>query len=95
MHLVRIPVRFLRIGDSVLWGSPLELFCEIALRVRNESPFRHTFFYGYTNGWLGYLPTAKAFREGGYEPRTSPFTEQAEKDFGDGVIAFLQGIPRN
>ena len=93
--LVRVPVRFLRINDSVLWAGPIELFCEIAFRVRNESPFRHTFFLGYTNGWLGYLPTAEAFREGGYEPRTSPFTEQVEKDFGDGVVAFLHGMPRD
>ena len=57
-----------------MWGSPVELFCEIALRVRNESPFRHNFYFGYTNGWLGYLPTAEAFREGGYEPRTSVFS---------------------
>jgi hypothetical protein len=93
--LVRVPVRFLRINDSVLWATPNELFCEIAFRVRNESPFRHTFYVGYTNGWLGYLPTSQAFREGGYEPRTSPFTGQAEKDLGDAVVAFLDGMPRN
>jgi neutral ceramidase len=93
--MVRIPVRFLKINDTVLWGAPVELFCEISMRVRNESPFRHTFFFGYTNGWLGYLPTQQAFREGGYEPRTSPFTERAEKDFGDGVIRFIEGMPRN
>jgi hypothetical protein len=62
--LVRIPVRFLRINDTVLWGAPVELFCEIAMRVRNQSPFRYTFYLGYSNGWLGYLPTAQAFREG-------------------------------
>jgi hypothetical protein len=90
--LVKIPVRYLSIDDTVLWSAPVELFCEIAIRVRNESPFRNTFYYGYANGWLGYLPTAAAFREGGYEPRTSPFTEQVEKDFGDGVVTFLQGF---
>jgi neutral ceramidase len=93
-NLVRIPVRFLRVADTVLWGAPVEMFCEIAFRVRDESPFRNTFFYGYTNGWLGYLPTAAAFAEGGYEPRTSPFTPQVERDFGDAVVSFLQSIPR-
>jgi len=92
--LVRIPVRVLRINDAVLWGSPVELFCEIALRVRHESPFRHTFYFGYSNGWLGYLPTAQAFQEGGYEPRTSPFSERVERDYSDGVITFIQGLPR-
>jgi hypothetical protein len=92
--LVRIPVRVLRINDTVLWGSPVELFCEIALEVRRDSPFRHNFFFGYMNGWLGYLPTAQAFREGGYEPRTSPFSEQVERDYTEGVIKFIQGLPR-
>ncbi len=93
-NMVRIPVRFLRIADTVLWGAPVEMFCELAFRARNESPFRNTFFYGYTNGWLGYLPTEAAFAEGGYEPRTSPFTPQVERDFGDAVVSFLQSIPR-
>ena len=95
VDLVRVPLRVLRINDAVMWGSPVELFCEIALRVRAESPFRHNFFFGYMNGWLGYMPTAQAFRDGGYEPRTSPFSEQVERDYTEGVIAFLQGLPRN
>lgn len=93
--LVRIPVRALRINDTILWASPVELFCEIALRVRADSPFRHNFYFGYTNGWLGYLPTAQAFREGGYEPRTTPFSEKVEQDYTEGVMAFIQGVPRN
>ncbi len=95
VDLVRIPVRVLRINDAVLWASPVELFCEIALKVRADSPFRHNFYFGYTNGWIGYLPTAQAFREGGYEPRTTPFSEKVEQDFTEGVMAFLQGVPRN
>lgn len=94
VDLVRVPVRVLRLNDTVMWGSPVELFCEIALNVRRESPFRHNFFFGYANGWLGYLPTAEAFREGGYEPRTSPFSEQVEQDYTEGVLKFIQGIPR-
>lgn len=92
--LVRLPVRFLRIGDTAIWSAPVELLCEIAIAVRNRSPFPHTFYFGYTNGWLGYLPTAKAFAEGGYEPKTSPFTGQAESDIAHGVTALLQGLPR-
>ncbi len=89
---VRIPVRYLTLGDVILWGAPVELFCEIAMRVRNESPFRNTFYFGYTNGWLGYLPTAAAFAEGGYEPRTSPFTARVERDFTDGVTTTIAGL---
>jgi hypothetical protein len=72
----------------------VELLCEIAIEVRNQSPFQRTFYFGYTNGWLGYLPTAKAFEEGGYEPKTSPFTSQAEPDVLRGVITYIQGLRR-
>lgn len=93
LSMVRIPVRFLKLGnDTVIWAAPLELFCEIAMRVRSASPFPHTFYFGYTNGWLGYLPTKEAFSEGGYETTVTPYTEQAERDFGDGVIQFVQGM---
>jgi hypothetical protein len=91
---IKLPIRFLRINDTVIWSAPVELFCEIAMNVRDRSPFSHTFYFGYTNGWFGYLPTAKAFEEGGYEPRTSPFTEQAEADVSQAVIAFIQGFRR-
>jgi hypothetical protein len=94
-HLVRLPVRFLSINsDTAIWAAPLEMFCEIALNVRQQSPFRHTFFFGYTNGWLGYLPTRKGFAEGGYEVNTSPFTDRAEEHLTETVLGFLQGWAR-
>ncbi len=87
---VRLPLRFLKLNDTLVWSAPVELFCEIAMEVRSRSPFAHTFYFGYTNGWLGYLPTAKAFAEGGYEPRTSPFTLRAEADLKQAVAAMLR-----
>jgi hypothetical protein len=92
--LVRVPIRFVRINDAVIWSAPVELFCEIAMDIRERSPFPHTFYFGYTNGWFGYLPTAKAFEEGGYETRTSPFTRQVEADLTRTVTTFLGGFQR-
>jgi hypothetical protein len=87
---VRVPLRFVAINDTVMWAAPVEMFCEIAMTVRDRSPFKRTFYFGYTNGWFGYLPTAKAFEEGGYEPRTSPFTAQVESDLTSVVSNFLR-----
>ena len=90
---VRIPVRLLKLRDDlVLWAAPLELFCEIAIRVRSESPFSNTFYFGYNNGWMGYMPTRQAFDEGGYETRVTAYTGEAERDFGDAVIQLLFGL---
>lgn len=89
--LVRLPVRVLRLNDAAIWAAPVELFSEIAIDVRSRSPFPHTFYFGYTNGWFGYLPTARAIDEGGYEPQTSLFTEAAEGDLIRQIVTFLQG----
>jgi neutral/alkaline ceramidase-like enzyme len=92
--MVRLPLRFIAINDTVIWSAPVEMFCEIAMGVRDRSPFPRTFYFGYTNGWFGYLPTAKAFEEGGYEPRTSPFTPQVETDVSQAVSTFIKGFRR-
>jgi neutral ceramidase len=93
--LVRVPVHFLDINhEAVLWGAPVELFCKIAVDVRNQSRFPFTFYFGLLNGWLGYLPTAEAVHQGGYEPATSPFTDRGEEDFRQGVLAHLAGMTR-
>lgn len=92
---IRLPVRFLIINeDLALWSAPVELFCEISMNVRDRSPYPHTFYFGYANGWLGYLATRQAFAEGGYETHTCPFTAQVEDDLTNGVTAYLQGHGR-
>jgi len=91
---IKLPVRFLAINDTLIWSAPVEMFCDIAMNIRDRSRFKQTFYFGYTNGWFGYLPTAKAFAEGGYEPRTSPFTPQVESDVSRAVTGFINGFRR-
>ena len=87
---VRLPVRFLRLNKEIaIWSAPLELFCEIAMEVRDKSKFKNTFYFGYTNGWLGYLLTPKELKLGGYEPRVSPYTAQAAADLTNAVLRQL------
>ena len=93
--MVRLPVRFLRINkDIAIWAAPLELFCEISMNVRNHSPFPYTFYFGYTNGWLGYLPTKAEFAYGGYEPSVSPYTDEGGEDLTRAVLTYLSGQVR-
>jgi hypothetical protein len=62
--MVRLPVRFLRINDTLVWAAPVELFCEIAMAVRHQSPFAHTFYFGYTNMVVRLSPTAEGLWRG-------------------------------
>ena len=97
INMVKLPVRFLKINNDVaIWSAPLELFCEISNEVRDRSPFPFTFYYGYTNGWLGYLPSAEEWKYGGYEVDVvSPFTQVMSGTFTEAVVGYLQGEMRS
>ncbi|MBI3946345.1 MAG: neutral/alkaline non-lysosomal ceramidase N-terminal domain-containing protein [Armatimonadetes bacterium] len=60
-------VQALRLGPVVLAGAPGEIFNEIGRAVKERSPAPETFFLGYTNGSIGYVPVPEAYPEGGYE----------------------------
>ena len=92
VQLIKLPIRFLKINDDIaIWSAPTELFCEISNEIRNNSPFPHTFYFGYTNGWLGYLLPEEEYKYEGYEPTVSPYTPQAAGDLTEAVITYLQG----
>ncbi|NOZ22857.1 MAG: hypothetical protein GXP25_17405 [Planctomycetes bacterium] len=64
-------IQALRLGDIVFVGLPGEVFVEYQLWIDRQSPFTSTFVFGYTNGVIGYVPTADAFPKGGYEVETA------------------------
>tara|TARA_R110002095_G_scaffold204266_2_gene186860 strand:- start:5226 stop:6659 length:1434 start_codon:yes stop_codon:yes gene_type:complete len=61
----------LQINDIGIVAVNGEPFAELALEVKQRSPVAQTFFLGYSNGCLGYLPTPQAFDEGGMEVNES------------------------
>jgi hypothetical protein len=61
----------LRVNDVGLVAVNGEPFAELGLEVKRRSPLPNTFFLGYSNGCLGYLPTPEAFAEGGMEVEES------------------------
>ena len=75
-------VQVLRVGDVAIVGFPSEMFVEWAMQVREDSPFRYTFPIDLANGSVGYIPTRRAFENGGYEPVSSVFTP----DVGDALV---------
>jgi len=56
-----------RLGSLGFATAPGEVFNEIGAEIKGRSPFKNTFFLGYTNGSIGYVPTEDAYPEGGYE----------------------------
>ena len=75
-----VEAHLVRIGDTALVGLPLEIFTEIGIAVRGQSPFSDTLVSGYSNGWQGYLPTRADYPFGGYEVDTSPYAPGADEE---------------
>jgi neutral ceramidase len=68
---IEASIHAVRIGDGVIITAPGEAFTEIGMAIKERSPGGPTLFAGYTNGAVGYFPTADAYPEGGYEPAYS------------------------
>jgi hypothetical protein len=62
-----VPVVGLRVGQAALVGMAGEACIAYAFHARAVSPALSTMPLGYTNGSVGYLPTAQILAEGGYE----------------------------
>jgi len=83
---VAAEIQALRLGDAAFIGLPGEPFVELGLRLKQGSPFRHTYVAGLANGCEGYIPTRAAFDEGGYEVRTAR-SSKLHPDAGDMMVA--------
>lgn len=60
-------IQIVCVGDWALVAYPGEMFVDYQLTLEKESPFSRTVTLGYSNGCIGYVPTASAYPEGGYE----------------------------
>ena len=70
---VPLRVNTARIGDLGLVTFASETFTEIGMAIKAELPARHAMFASVSDGCIGYLPTAHAHAEGGYEIDTAPY----------------------
>lgn len=66
-------VQVVTLGSLAFVGVPGELFVQLGTQIIKESPFPHTFILELANQDIGYIPTRKAFEQGGYEPTSAIF----------------------
>jgi neutral ceramidase len=83
----------LRIDDFAYATAPAEVFNEIGVAIKTQSPFSDTFFVGYTNGSIGYVPVPEAYPEGGYEVEfASQVNPGAAGMMTEGCLGLLNGL---
>ncbi|CAM4088434.1 MULTISPECIES: neutral/alkaline non-lysosomal ceramidase N-terminal domain-containing protein [Bacillus cereus group] len=69
---IDLEVQLFQVNDGMFFGIPMEPFSETALEVKESLRNELAFFGGYTNGYIGYLPTREEFAYGGYEVELNP-----------------------
>ncbi|HDR7655202.1 TPA: neutral/alkaline non-lysosomal ceramidase N-terminal domain-containing protein [Bacillus wiedmannii] len=69
---IDLEVQLFQINDGMFFGIPMEPFSETALEVKERLQNEIAFLGGYTNGYIGYLPTKEEFAYGGYEVELNP-----------------------
>ena len=61
VHAIRLA------AETAIVTLPGEVFVELGLQLKHDSPFAHTIVMELADGAPAYIPTSKAFREGSYE----------------------------
>jgi len=67
-----LEVQLFQVNDGMFSGIPMEPFSETALEMKERLQNEIAFLGGYTNGYIGYLPTKEEYAYGGYEVELSP-----------------------
>lgn len=84
-----VPLTVIGIGNIVMVGFGGEAFTSYSSILRNAVPDKFMLTSVCANGYEGYLPTAEAFAQGGYEAISSLFTPVLEKQIVDAVKEML------
>ncbi|NOZ20621.1 MAG: hypothetical protein GXP25_05980 [Planctomycetes bacterium] len=67
-------VQAMQLGDAIFVALPGEVFLEIGMTIREQAGAGPVFVIANANSCeVGYIPTAAAFPEGGYEVDTAPY----------------------
>jgi hypothetical protein len=89
----RVQVNAIGIGsDLVILGWPGELSGAFDAAIQVAARPKHTITATNVNGYVGYLPTAEQFEEGGYEVDASPFAAAAPEIVVDELSRFARRL---
>ncbi len=86
---VPFPFTAVSIGDIGFAAAPYEMFDTNGMEIRAASPYKMTFICAYTNGHMGYIPSALAFPNGGYEVFTCKYTPGIGEEFAGELVRLL------
>ena len=90
----KVPLQVVQIGDICIGTTPCETYTEIGRAFQERSPFEKTFMVELNHGYLGYLPTPRHFKLGGYStwPGTNYLEPQASEKIVDHLVEMAKEL---
>lgn len=88
----RAEIMAMRLGDIAFAMVPGELFVEFGLQIKKQSPFSKTLIIELANDYIGYIGTAAAYDEGGYETVSSALAQGAGEQLTDELLQLLASL---
>ncbi len=88
-------VQVIALGNQIAWvGLPGEIFVELGTAIKKASPFPRTIVVELANGAISYVPTKRAFDEGGYEVLSARCAAGCGEMLADAAIRLLAELHR-
>jgi neutral ceramidase len=85
-----VEVQAIALGNDIAWVSlPGEIFTELGLAIKQDSPFPHTIVAELTNGSIGYIPSRRAYAQGNYEVVSARCAEGSGERLVDAAVKLL------
>ena len=79
-------------ADTAIVCLPCEMFAELGLSIKQQSPFRNTIVLSICNDRPSYVPTQRAFDEGSYEVTNARVKPGAGEMLADAAVRLLRDV---
>ena len=79
-------------NNTAIVTLPGEFFVEYGLMIKNLSPFANTIIVEMANNGVNYVPTKKAFSQGGYEVENSRLAPGGGETLAEAAIQMLKEL---
>ena len=88
-----VEVQVIALGNELAWVSlPGEIFVELGLAIKQDSPFPRTMIAELANGAIGYIPARRAYAQGNYEVISARCAEGSGERLVDAALRLLKAV---
>lgn len=78
--------------EAAIVALPGEIFVELGLALKKQSPFKHTLIAELANGSIGYIPDSRAYPQGNYEVVSARCAQGSGEALVDAALKLLKQL---